>query len=291
MSELLILIGLPGSGKTHYAKTLMTSQPEKNWFRMNWDEFRESMGIFTFRHNEENAMQELSRQGVKEWLLNGRNVIIDNTNLSEKTRNRWHEVARLANARSYEFRMNTDHETCVIQDAQREGKAQVGRAVIDRMALFAGGIPWDYSRKIVIFDMDGTLADSSDRTKYVQTKPKDWNRFFNEVDQDKPVSIIKDWVDAIAMETNHYIVIVSGRPIDQCGKKTVKWLQDWRIPYDYIFMRQSKDYKDDTIVKKEILDKMPRDMILFAVDDRPRIVRMWKENGITCYPVGSGEEF
>ena len=34
--------------------------------------------------------------------------------------------------------------------------------------------------KAVIFDIDGTLADSKHRLKYIEQQPKQWDRFFSE---------------------------------------------------------------------------------------------------------------
>lgn len=52
------------------------------------------------------------------------------------------------------------------------------------------------------------------------------------------------------------------------------------------------DRRDDTVVKKEILDLLPKERIAFVIDDRPRVVRMWKENGLRVIPVaGQCEEF
>ena len=41
--------------------------------------------------------------------------------------------------------------------------------------------------EIVIFDIDGTLADVSERIHHVEKKPKNWNAFFQGMAQDKAI--------------------------------------------------------------------------------------------------------
>jgi beta-phosphoglucomutase-like phosphatase (HAD superfamily) len=43
------------------------------------------------------------------------------------------------------------------------------------------------TEEIVIFDIDGTLADVSERIHHLKKKPKDWNAFFGGMAQDKTI--------------------------------------------------------------------------------------------------------
>ena len=67
------------------------------------------------------------------------------------------------------------------------------------------------------------------------------------------------------------ILVVSGRPMSwgdlEIGKETVKWLAENNVIYDHIFMRNGGDGREDTIVKQEILDKLPKDRIAYVLDD------------------------
>ena len=57
-------------------------------------------------------------------------------------------------------------------------------------------------------------------------------------------------------------------------------------------MRGDDDYRPDWEVKQEMLDRM-RDEGLdpkIAVDDRPSVVMMWRDNGLTCFDVGGWEQ-
>ena len=59
-------------------------------------------------------------------------------------------------------------------------------------------------------------------------------------------------------------------------------------------MRKEKDYREDTIVKREMYDQMLKDGYKpeLVFDDRPSVLRMWREiEGLKVVDVGHGVEF
>jgi len=137
----------------------------------------------------------------------------------------------------------------------------------------------------ILVDIDGTLADTRHRLHYLQKKPKDWKSFFDAMVDDPPHQYIVDLVNMLA-ET-HPIFLVSGRPESHLIQ-TKNWLQKNQvICYENIYMRKEKDYRPDTIIKKEFLEDIRsiRMSPKFAIDDRPDVVRMWRENGVPCLQV------
>jgi hypothetical protein len=58
-------------------------------------------------------------------------------------------------------------------------------------------------------------------------------------------------------------------------------------------MRKDKDYRPDTKVKAEMLETLRNQGFnpVMAFDDRPSVIRMWKEHGLTVADVGDGVEF
>lgn len=280
-----ILIGLPGSGKTRYATEVMADEPDQ-WFRVNWDEMRGENYVYS--RESENRIKQESENLVRDIVARtNKNIIIDNTNLNRKTSDRWVNLARELGLRVELCGMPATVDECIRRDAFRTGRARVGRAVIERMALFADLIRFPTDKKIVLVDMDGTLSNLSHRLHYVRTEgqKKNWDEFFNRCLYDEPNEVIVKWVKAIAADPDFMVCIVSGRPIDKCGESTVAWLEKYGVPYDRLFMRNGGDKRDDVVVKKEILDKLPKNQIAFAIDDRPRVVRMWKENGVRVFAV------
>ncbi|HXG64952.1 MAG TPA: hypothetical protein VNO70_07575 [Blastocatellia bacterium] len=144
-------------------------------------------------------------------------------------------------------------------------------------------------RKDVIVDIDGTLADVTHRLHHIRGKPKSWQKFFALMPEDKPVQKVIDQVLDLAKE--HNIYVVSGRPEDYRGV-TADWLRLHQVPYKALYMRKAGDYRPDDVVKQEILDEhFDRENIELVIEDRPRVIRMWKKNGLKVQDVGTGEEF
>mgnify|MGYP001580821428 CR=1 FL=1 len=320
---ILIYNGLPGSGKTTAALEWVAENPE-NRRRMSYDELRLSMfgPEWKFNRPDEYRMQAVAKQQVFEWAGCGYDVVIDNTNLTEKARQVWKDLAKICGVPLEEEDFAPPVALCVERDAQRKGKARVGRAVIERMALFNGFIDWDdpdiyeQDRRFIIVDMDGTLADCSARRlrlgphiihnagctfggHTIEGQPcpqcaaawkKNWDAFFEGVINDPPIRPIVNLVEHLSSTFD--IIVVSGRSIDQCGKGTEAWLQQ-HLDADvtHLFMRNGGDSRPDYIVKQEILDLLPKERIAYVIDDRPQVMRMWQANGLTTLAVGDLKEF
>lgn len=136
--------------------------------------------------------------------------------------------------------------------------------------------------KSVIFDIDGTIADHTHRLHHILKSPKDYDAFYDACDQDWPIEpIIQLVIDMYAR--GYKVLIVSGRT-DRVRDKTVQWLTRHMVPYHHLYMRKHKDFRQDYIIKGEILDEIIEDgyNIMFAVDDRNSVVKMWRERGIIC---------
>lgn len=137
--------------------------------------------------------------------------------------------------------------------------------------------------KTVIFDLDGTLADIEHRLHFIQGSVKDWDGFYAACIGDAPKP---DIIELIQMceDAGHRIIISSGRSED-VRKETEDWLFEHDISYDELFMRPNKCYTPDQALKKAWLDQGvfgPKDDILFVVEDRDRMVKMWRDQGLTC---------
>jgi hypothetical protein len=63
---------------------------------------------------------------------------------------------------------------------------------------------------------------------------------------------------------------------------TEEWLKLHGVPYDEIYMRPAEDKREDSIIKQELFDAHIRDRynVLFVLDDRNRVVDMWRRNGL-----------
>ncbi|WP_435018528.1 AAA family ATPase [Tundrisphaera sp. TA3] len=144
--------------------------------------------------------------------------------------------------------------------------------------------------KAVIFDLDGTLADLSHRLHHIKNGSHNWDAFFAECGQDTLIEPIRDL--AVALHRQGYkVLLVSGRS-DKVYGQTVSWLVKHEVPFDELLMRRDGDYRQDFIVKSELLDAILAEghEILCVIDDRPSVVTMWRERGLTCLQFRDWEE-
>ncbi|OWK41998.1 AAA family ATPase [Fimbriiglobus ruber] len=136
--------------------------------------------------------------------------------------------------------------------------------------------------RTVIFDIDGTLADATHRLHHVTKEPKNYDAFFAAVGDDPVIEPIRELAQVLARQ-DYKIILVSGRS-DKVREQTLDWLGRHEVPCDELHMRREGDYRQDFTIKSEILDELLADgnEIAFVVDDRPSVVAMWRERGLTC---------
>lgn len=139
----------------------------------------------------------------------------------------------------------------------------------------------------IIVDLDGTLADIRIRVKHLQTPKKDWKSFNKSIETDD----LHEWCRQIILRfcDDHKIIIVSGRT-DALKKETEDWLRKFDVPYHYLYMRNKSDNRPDTAVKLEIFEREIRDKfhVLFALDDRQKVVDMWRAEGLVVLQCAPG---
>ena len=167
------------------------------------------------------------------------------------------------------------------------------------------------SKRTVIFDLDGTLANIDvRRDKSLKPNGKlDWDIF-------AAPSSIKNWdkpndpviqMAKLFHQDGFKIVIFSGRN-DRGFDATIDWLIWWDVPFDLLVMRPDK-FKDkswpiadgnpatpdmrfmpDEILKKKMLDTfVDIDDVFLVVDDRDKVVKMWRDLGLNTFQVAPGD--
>ena len=143
---------------------------------------------------------------------------------------------------------------------------------------------------VVLFDIDGTIADIEHRRSYLEGSVPDWKSFNAAMGDDTPNSPIVDLYKTLYNSGKYELILVSGRG-EESRKLTEQWLSWNNIPFENLLMRPMKDSRPDVVIKKEILDSLRSQgkEILFVVDDRQQVVDMWRENGVTCLQCDVGD--
>ena len=132
MNTLIMMVGLPGSGKSTYAKRLITTHP--NWKYVSRDEVRyESVTdqAHYFDH-EKDVFKEFCNR-IDMHLLNGKTVIADATHLNKKSRDKLLHNLSAKIDKKIALVMVTDFKTCMDRNRQREGITRVPDKTMHQM--------------------------------------------------------------------------------------------------------------------------------------------------------------
>ena len=281
--------GIQASGKSTWSKEQLQRYPGK-YKRINKDDLRAMLdnGVFDFKH--EKFILSVRDTIAERALWRGHDVIIDDTNFSDKHWNAMCNIAkRIGNVRVMEKFFDCPIEEAVRRNALRpkpvpegvirklyEDKVR-GKHIEVRDEFFPKEDPTvtakvDASKTpAVICDVDGTIAlNLSGRDYYDLTKVLD----------DAPNTPVCNLV-RILKEKGYVIIIVSGRE-NICQEDTETWLKAHDIPYDAIFLRKAGDGRKDAVAKEEIYREHiePYFSVAFALDDRPVVCRLWRSLNI-----------
>ena len=150
----------------------------------------------------------------------------------------------------------------------------------------------DYrNNNIVIFDLDGTLANiDKRRTLATKNGKMNWNVFFNpdNIDLDTPNQAVINMAN-ILYSQDYIIYILSGRS-DKTHQATIARLDKHKVNYDLLIMRpQNQLYKKDSDLKQSWLDTIGKDRVSMVFDDRQQVVDMWRQNGLPTFQVADGD--
>jgi len=142
-------------------------------------------------------------------------------------------------------------------------------------------------RKSVIFDLDGTLANVDHRTHLVRRPKPEWDEFFKALVQDTPNQWCVDLLNGMRQGFN--IIILSGRP-NEYFVDTKQWLIRHGIYFDELYCIGDKKNPDHEL-KRKWIQEINRDEVTFVVDDRQKVVDMWREEGFVCLQCAKWDEF
>ena len=141
--------------------------------------------------------------------------------------------------------------------------------------------------KVYIFDLDGTLANLDHRLHLIQCDNPDWDAFFAACVHDGVYEYVAEVARALSAKA--LLLGVSGRS-DKIRRLTEDWLRLNKIPILQLYMRKEGDHRPDFIVKRELLAELRADGFepIMAFDDRDQVVEMWRNNGVPCAQVATG---
>ena len=190
---------------------------------------------------------------------------------------------------------------------------------------------------MIIFDLDGTLADCEHRRHFVDASKRkeagfddvyhkdidtydggkgwyykdkgertfekkfepDWRSFYESCSEDKPIDPVIHIFRQLLLNREE-VEIWSGR-CDSVRAKTLAWIDKHIFLGNFLMleniklkMRPQGNHMCDELLKEKWLKEAQSSgkTIDMVFDDRPKVVRMWRSNGIFVFDVNQdGKEF
>jgi hypothetical protein len=151
--------------------------------------------------------------------------------------------------------------------------------------------------KVIVFDIDGTLANIEHRRGFVASKPKNFKAFNAAIPQDTPHEEIVHlaklfWNESVnpASDNSYKIILCSGRGEESRGVTEVQ-MKDFGVRFDKLFMRKEKDFRADNIVKVELLADIRKEFgePFLWFDDRKQVVDAIRSEGVRVLQVAPGD--
>lgn len=284
--KLIILVGPPGSGKSTYAKDIS--------------------GTYINQDSQGENHFKLFSEAIER---NDEVIIVDRMNFNKEQRQKY--IFPTKNSH-YEVEIITffvPREICYKRCLERKDHLTIknfkdtGRALncFFKNFEFADKTEADIITEIeyqtikhpaIIVDLDGTLCNIDHRLHFIKSEgKKDWKGFFGSIIYDR----VNIWCLTIInkFKKDHLIIFCSGRPSDY-EQITLTWINNYfesGRDYDKLYMRERNDYRNDFLIKQIIyrFNIKPQYNVLFCLDDRERVVEMYRNEGLTVLACAKGD--
>lgn len=307
---LYIFRGLPGCGKSTRAREM---QRDIGGRVVERDEIR-FMLYGRYTDCDEKLVTNVQHRLIDEGLRMGENVFVSDMNLRNQYVQALYSLAWKNKQDVCVVDMtNVPLEDCLARNSALErrvkGKEVPEEVITSNYRKFIKGKPYPlpfqftgaklpekrYEKyepdlslpEAVIFDVDGTLA------RMVARGPFDEHL----VHTDEGIEPVLDMAYA-AYKTGKVLIFMSGRT-DGCKPATLQWLIEqmpWLTNFDcefHLFMRRTVEDRGrpDDDVKYDLFNEhvAPHFHVVYTVDDRNKVVKMWREIGLTCAQVAEGD--
>lgn len=148
------------------------------------------------------------------------------------------------------------------------------------------------SRQWIVVDLDGTLCNFTNRVHLALLAKKsgehrDWERFHAQCGNDLPnwpvVFLLRAWLAA-----GGRVVYISARP-STYRRETQLWLRALGLPETPLALRIIDGQPSVDMKTRAVETVIPDgDSVAFVLEDRDKLVAMWRSYGAGCFQVAEG---
>ena len=292
MNKMIILQGCPCSGKSTWTKNFISNEcnPDE-WMVINRDTIRYEIGKGKYTMDHESEVNERENDMLAAAVMWKQNIIIDATNLNEKTIKRW---KKFAEDFAYEIEFKEFYIPFAEAMKRSEQRKKEGGLYINKKVMldfynryYKERLDEEFRDKrvikpvndalpsAIICDLDATFALHQGR------QPFDWSRI-PEDKADPRLKLILEFYAKNGVE----ILFVTGRN-DIARKATEMWLNENLIPTAKwkLFTRQNNDFSSGDYYKRKVYKEHIEDKynVLCVFEDSNKCVAMWRSEGLlTC---------
>ena len=300
--QIILTRGIPGSGKSTWAKAWVAESPETR-IRLNWDDMRNMMGPYWVPSREPiNKAMMWCAVNTAAYCDKPYDIVIDNMNLNPKGWKEVEEWVETYNASHHAKSLNLCYvlyfrdffipvDECIRRDAMRSNP--IGEKTIKEIwrkykhfiqttsvtNYVENLLPKDPSKPdCVVIDMDSTMCfNTNGRPWYGKGSTE---AMIDDIPNEGVVNLIK--------AQNYPVVVCTGRNQDQLGV-TEQWLNKHGIYPEMMFFRANNDFRTGVEVKSELMDEILKIYNVVAVfEDCEPIVTKFREMGLTVLQPNKG---
>ena len=313
MKELILTLGISGSGKTYWSKQWAEENPEHR-IRLNYDDIRCMLGKYWVPDKREQLVKDTFTYALKQAMYMGYDIVIDNmSNLNPKHLKEYEKLVKEHNdfsATSNSYKLiyklfDTPVEVCIERDSKRP--IPIGEKVIRqqwkqyRTAIIQTSISNMLKNQVIqdeklphciIVDMDATLCFNTNGRPF--WGPEADVRVIEDIPNTPIVELVKHYKEA-AYGTNPFtynrnVIIITGRS-ESTRKGTEMWLKKYNISFDKLLMRPNGDFTKgeelkQTLYETEVKNKYYVD---FVIEDSTKVVKMYRDLGLTVLQPNEGK--
>lgn len=274
MSKIIVNIGISGSGKTTWSTNFIKENP--SYLRVNRDDIRKQItgsDNLLLSKELEKLVSKIQDETIRTILLEGNNVILDNTHLQKKYLDEI--LLKYNHLADIEFKIfDIDRNEAIKRVCTRDNRqeAQYIKKQFNNFEKLVHHLSkYNYPKNLciheynsylddcIICDLDGTLCLYGDK-----------NSYYRDFENDQVNLPVLNIINNAAVDK---IFFFSGRN-GKYESQTRRFLDDYVLEDYTLVMRDSEDMRRDSIVKEEMFNNYIKDKynVEFVIDDRLQVI-------------------